>query len=376
MLDQKLDEYAKTGAYPFHMPGHKRVSLRDFDPYSIDITEIPGFDDLHDAHDLIQKLQQGYVDLYGAQNAYISVNGSTLGNLAAIFSATERKDEILITAGCHRSVLHAAELNGLTVHTITPQKARGLDESQPVPELFGAVTPLQVSEGLEQFPHTRLLVITSPSYEGIISDIDEIVKVAHDRGVIVHIDGAHGAHHGLGGLWPHSIIESKADTAVLSLHKTLPAFTGSSVLLRSRGSRIEDSAIDHYLDCFETSSPSYILMYGMAVCLEYLRTGGSKLFEDYGKRLEAFYDETKDLKRVFVCRLKDHDISKIIISSGTEMTGYEIAKILRKRYGIETEMAKEGFCLALSSLMDDKEALDRLALALTEMNKLQDLAGI
>ena len=362
MLDSKLNDYAKNGAYPFHMPGHKRIRLAEFDPYSIDITEIPGFDDLHDAHDVIDELQQGYAALYGAKNAYISVNGSTLGNLAAIFSATERGDEIIIGTGCHRSVLHAAELNGLIVHTVSPEAVWQKDPDT------GIITPQQIAHELDRYPDTRLIVITSPSYEGFVSDIDGIVRAAHERGALVHIDGAHGAHHGLGGIWQKPIIASNADTAVLSLHKTLPAFTGSSVLLRSEGSGISDERINHYLDCFETSSPSYILMYGMAVCLGFIKEGGQKLFDDYAERLKDFYEVTRGLKRISICRADHHDISKIIISGNGHMTGDGIAEILRSRYEIETELSKDGYCLALSSVMDSKKALDKLADALQRMD--------
>ncbi|MCR5098506.1 MAG: aminotransferase class V-fold PLP-dependent enzyme [Lachnospiraceae bacterium] len=368
MLDKKLDRYAVSGAYPFHMPGHKRVSLADFDPYKIDITEIQGFDDLHDAHDVIEELQRGYADLYGAKQVYLSVNGSTLGNLAAIFSATDRGDEIIISGGCHRSVLHAAELNGLTVHTIEPEMVweEGYHDQGRV-GLAGRITGHQVAHMLDRHPAARLLVVTSPGYEGIISDIDDIVSIAHERGVLVHIDGAHGAHHGLGGIWEKPIIASNADTVVLSLHKTLPAFTGSSVLLRSADSGVSDEKIDHYLDCFETSSPSYILMYGMAVCLRYIREKGSSLFEGYAHRLNAFYKDTEDLNGVGVCRFDHHDISKIIISSRGRMSGKELADILRSRYSIETELSGEGYCLALSSVMDSAEAFEKLSKALHDI---------
>ena len=361
MLDKKLLEYGRSGAYPFHMPGHKRVTISDFDPYKIDITEIPGFDDLHDAHGLIDDLQKGYAALYGAQDAYLSVNGSTLGNLAAIFAATDRGDEIIVADGCHRSVLHAAELNGLKVHTITPE---AVEDNNSATALSGRVRAHQVKEALDKYQKTRLVVITHPGYEGVLSEIDEIVEISHERDVTVHIDGAHGAHHGLGGMWEKPIIASKADTAVLSLHKTLPAFTGSSVLLRSSGSRISKESIDHYMDCFETSSPSYILMYGMAVCLSYIKKGGKDLFDDYGKRVKDFYKQTEDLKNICVCRFDHHDMSKIIISGKGKYTGEEIAGMLRRDHNIETELTRDDYCLALSSVMDDQEAFDVLSSAL------------
>ena len=368
MLDKELEKYSKEDIVPFHMPGHKRVSIAHFDPYSIDITEIPGFDDLHDARGVLASLQDEYARLYGASHAFLSVNGSTLGNLAAIFAATERGDEIIAGSNCHRSVAHAAELRGLKVHYIDPVEA-ALCENAPDREEFcdhipGEITVDQVRESIKLHPEARLLVITSPTYEGIVSDIDEIVRIAHDSGVPVHLDGAHGAHHGLGGLWPRSIISSNADTAVLSLHKTLPAFTGSSVLLLSHDSGISKEKLDHYIDCFETSSPSYILMYGMAACLDYLQKGGSRLFDDYAKRLKVFYDDVEDLKKIRVRRFSGQDISKIVISGCGNISGEMLSEKLRMDHGVETERTGETYCLALSSVMDERESFKRLSDAL------------
>ncbi len=372
MLDKKLDEYAKKGYYPFHMPGHKRVSMAEFNPYEIDITEIPGFDDLHDAKGVIEKLQQDYAALYGAENAYLSVNGSTLGNLAAIFAATDRGDEILITADCHKSVINAANLNGLKTNIIGKEEEQS-EAGYATRDVTGGsyrgsfepVTPRQIREAIEHRPNIKLLVITTPTYDGFICDLDEIVKIAHEQNVMVHVDAAHGAHFGLGGIWEKSIISSGADTTVISLHKTLPAFTGSAILLRSYKSKIAVEKLRYYLGCFETSSPSYILMYGMAVCLRYIQNRCH--FDDYAKRLKEFYRSTEDLRGISVGRFEDHDISKIIIKAGSNFTGKEIAGILRDKYLIETEYANDDYCLALSSVMDTKEAFNRLSTALHEI---------
>ena len=360
-LDKELEEYAKKDIYPFHMPGHKRIGIAGFDPYSVDITEIPEFDDLHDAKGIIAKLQQEYANLYKAKEAFLSVNGSTLGNLAAIFVATERGDEIIVGSNCHRSVVHAAELNGLNIHYIEPKEVSY--------HIQGQISPGQVEDALSTYPDTKLVVITSPTYEGIISDIDEIVRIAHRHGAAVHIDGAHGAHHGLGGLWEKPIIASGADTTVLSLHKTLPAFTGSSVILTSSKSRTSKERLEYYIDCFETSSPSYILMYGMAACLSYIKDGGRELFCDYGKRLLSFYDEVSELKKIEVCRFMSHDISKIVIAGRGNISGENLAELLRRDYKIEIERVGESYCLALSSVMDDKDAFGRLSEALKGIDK-------
>ncbi len=371
MLDKKLDEYAKKGYYPFHMPGHKRMAITDFDPYSVDITEIPGFDDLHDAKGVIDRLQQGYATLYGAKNAYLSVNGSTLGNLATIFAATDRGDEIIVQAGCHKSVINAANLNGLKIHTIGESESKTGYATRDVLDgsrrgSYKQITLQQMREAIDLYPHTKLLVITSPTYEGFLCDLDGIVKTAHEHDILVHVDAAHGAHFGLGGIWEKSIISSGADTAVLSLHKTLPAFTGSAIILRSTESGISDEKLRYYLSCFETSSPSYILMYGMAVCIRYIQDRSN--FDDYADRLKAFYNSTNDLSKIAIGQFENHDISKIIIMAGSNKSGKDIAAILRDKYLIETEYANDDYCLALSSVMDTKEAFERLSIALHEMS--------
>ena len=386
MLDKELEKYSLQDIYPFHMPGHKRVSMAEVDPYKIDITEIPGFDDLHSASGIIAELQRGYAELYGAEDAFISVNGSTLGNLAAVFAATKNGEGILVADGCHKSIIHAMELRDLIPHFIEPEIVdtdtrlyengySGSVAQQKLPDTYsgikgvsGCISAVDVEAAISEYPDARLVVVTSPTYEGMISDVDGIVRVAHEHDVAVHIDGAHGAHFGLGGLWDRSLISSGADTVVLSLHKALPAFTGSSVLLRSKDSRISKDAIDYYIDCFETSSPSYILMYGMAVCLRYLQESGPELFVRYGRRLTDFYESVSGLKKISVDTDPKRDKSKIVIRGMGYMTGAEIAETLRRDYRIETELTASDHCLALSSVMDDTMAFDRLADALKRID--------
>ena len=374
MLHDELNNYSNKDVIPFHMPGHKRRGLTSFDPYKIDITEIPGFDDLHRASGLIDELQRGYAKLYGAEDAFLSVNGSTLGNLAAIFAACDRGDEIIIADGCHRSVYHAIELLELKTHVIKPEKTDaetsnytngyGGKLSGEVAGDSGRIGPKDLEEAFIRYPKSRLAVITSPTYEGMVSDIKELVRVAHIHGAAIHIDGAHGAHHGLGGIWPDSIISSGADTAVLSLHKTLPTFTGSAIILRSPGSRIPRESLLHYIDCFETSSPSYILMYGMSYCLSFLKKGGSELFDEYANRLMSFYKSVEDLCHIRVDSDPHRDPSKIVIRGMGYLSGEEIAERLRNDHGIETELSSADHCLALSSVMDEDGDFERLRDAL------------
>ena len=120
MLDKKLLEYSKTDMYPFHMPGHKRIMIEDYNPYQIDITEIEGFDNLHNASEILKSSQQRAADLYGSKQAYYLINGSTCGILAAISASTQKGDKILVARNCHKAVYNAIFLRELSPIYIFP----------------------------------------------------------------------------------------------------------------------------------------------------------------------------------------------------------------------------------------------------------------
>lgn len=162
MLEQKLNELEQSDIYPFHMPGHKRAFLPFANPYAIDITEIEGFDNLHHATGILQEAQQKAADLYGAKTYYL-VNGSTCGLLAAISAAVPRGGKILVARNCHKAVYHAMYLRQLIPVYLYPEDtACGIQ---------GQVTPQMVRKQLEQTPDIRAVVITSPTYDGVVSDI-------------------------------------------------------------------------------------------------------------------------------------------------------------------------------------------------------------
>ena len=184
-LDQKLKEYHNTDVYPFHMPGHKRRELEFENPYGIDITEIDGFDNLHHATGILKEAQKRARELYGAKRSYYLINGS----LTAVCAATRKRDKILVARNCHKAVYHATFLNELWVEYVYPDILEN--------GIQGQITPEQVEKSFEQHPDISAVVITSPTYEGIVSDVASIAKVAHAHGVPLIVDEAHGAHFGL-----------------------------------------------------------------------------------------------------------------------------------------------------------------------------------
>ena len=357
MLHDKLEEYSREDIYPFHMPGHKRKGPS---PNDIDITEIEGFDDLHDPEGIIKDLEKDLAKIYGVKHAHVLVNGSTAGNLVAIHSALNRHEELLMARNCHKSVYHSSYLRGAKNHYLYPEETNGSG---------GRISPESVEKELTEHPGIKAVIISSPTYEGTVSDTKEIARICHERDVSFLIDSAHGAHLGFDPYFPESEAVSGADAVIMSLHKTLPALTQTAVLLLPEGSRLINRDVRIYLDIFQTSSPSYVLMSSVSRTTGFLKKHGKEAFERYAKDLKEFYREAEELKKIEVLSPgRDRDPSKILINAEKMgLSGPEAAAILREKYRIETEMATTHHVLAMSTVADEKKDLDRLLDALKKM---------
>lgn len=366
MLYDKLKKYSKSGVYPFHMPGHKRnTALSDGTmPYEIDLTEIDGFDNLHNAEGCILEVQNLAEKLYNVKKAFLLVNGATGGILSAVRAMTNRGDKVLVARNSHKSVYNALEICGLTPKYIVPK----------VDKEFGincSITPSQAEKAIRENPDAKLLIITSPTYEGVVSDIKEICRIAHLHNVMVLVDEAHGAHFPFSKSFPSEAVASGADAAVASLHKTLPSLTQTALLLTSNESLINSLAEN--LAIFETSSPSYIFMSAIEKCLEFCENASA--FDEYIKRLNSFNEKCKSLKKIKVLcygndevknhRFFDFDISKITVSvRGLDINGTQLAEILRNDFKIEPEMVCSDYVLLISTVCDTDEGFARLINAL------------
>lgn len=366
MLYDKLKKYSKSGVYPFHMPGHKRNPMLcdGIMPYEIDLTEIDGFDNLHNAEGCILEVQNLAERLYNVKKAFLLVNGATGGILSAVRAMTNRGDKVLVARNSHKSVYNALEICGLEPEYIVP----AVDDEF---EINCSITPLQVEKAIVENPNTKLLIITSPTYEGAVSDIKEISRIAHLHNVSVLVDEAHGAHFPFSKSFPSEAVASGADAAVASLHKTLPSLTQTALLLTSNESLINSLAEN--LAIFETSSPSYIFMSAIEKCLEFCENASA--FDEYIKRLNSFNEKCKSLKKIKVLcygndevknhRFFDFDISKITVSvKGLNINGVQLADKLRNDFKIEPEMVCSDYVLLISTVCDTDEGFARLINAL------------
>ena len=455
MLYEDLSGYLNQNIYPMHMPGNKRrLSPYPGCPVHLDFTEVPGTDDLHHAKGILRDSMERAAQLFGADRTFYIVNGSTCGNLVSVFSTVPENGEMIVARNCHRSVFHALELRNITAHWLWPETISGSDfhsadastsrseemaghsgdsckdKSVSVGNLrttsdeklfptvkagnnvssliLGSISPEGVCKTLEKYPNSSAVLITSPTYEGIISDIRSISEICHTHGVPLIVDEAHGAHLGLfrPDVFPDSALHLGADLVVQSPHKTLFSLTQTSFLHigygcctdNSRSLRAEESnfknihnksaysdrietleggklpvchnklidvhAVEHWIDVFETSSPSYPLVLSLAGCADMLSKNGQEIFDRWAETIHRF---DKTMEKLEHLRVLGHgkettinhsffayDPSKIpILTDGTGLTGSDLAEILRQKYHFELEMTCGTLALAMTGPGDD-----------------------
>ena len=386
---ERLIEYTESDAYPFHMPGHKRQEIpdgmqRDFsDPYGIDITEIDGFDNLHHAEGILKDAMDEAAAVYGADRSWYLVNGSTCGILSAVFAVTENGGRILTARNCHKAVYHAIYLNRLRAEYLYPEEIVEFG-------INGGIRAEDVRKALEKdamrcagkCTKIQAVLITSPTYEGVVSDIRAIADVAHEYGIPLIVDEAHGAHLEYADRchsFPKSALECGADIVIQSLHKTLPCFTQTAIL-HIKGDRVDQDRVARYLSMFQTSSPSYLFMAGIQRCIRYMDSTGRDGMIRYEERLKWFMEQMKGLQVLEVLTrdicgkyraVAGWDPSKIVVSTmrAKDFHGEELAEMLRKNYHLEMEMTAPEYVIAMTSVLDTDEGFERLTKALLEIDE-------
>ena len=386
---ERLIEYTGSDAYPFHMPGHKRQEIPDGipggfpNPYGIDITEIDGFDNLHHAEGILKDAMDEAATIYGADRSWFLVNGSTCGILSAVCGVTQNGGKLLTARNCHKAVYHAIYLNRLRAEYLYPEEIVEFG-------INGGIRAEDVRKALEKdamrcagkCTKIQAVLITSPTYEGVVSDIRAIADVAHEYGIPLIVDEAHGAHLEYADRchsFPKSALECGADIVIQSLHKTLPCFTQTAIL-HIKGDRVDQDRVARYLSMFQTSSPSYLFMAGIQRCIRYMDSTGRDGMIRYEERLKWFMEQMKGLQVLEVLTrdicgkyraVAGWDPSKIVVSTmrAKDFHGEELAEMLRKNYHLEMEMTAPEYVIAMTSVLDTDEGFERLTKALLEIDE-------
>ena len=353
------------------MPGHKRnlESTPLKGAFRCDITEIDDFDNLHNAEGIILEAEKRAAELFGAEKSFFLVNGSTSGVLSAISAAVSENGTVLAARGSHRSFYNAAYLRHLDIEYL-PVKM--------IPEfgIFDGYSGENVEEALEKSEKKiEAVFITTPTYEGICSDVKAISEVCHKRGIPLIVDAAHGAHFGLAKDIPDSAVHQGADIVINSLHKTLPAMTQTAII-HIQGSLVDASRLKRFLSIYQSSSPSYVLMSSIDLCIKEMRERGDEFAGNLLRYRAMIQDAASDLKKIAIPGKEIiQDPAKVLISTeNCYMTGQQLYVILREEYSLQLEMAGESYALAIITGWDTEEGIKRLITALKEIDRGLDKA--
>lgn len=363
-LFEKLSAYGAADYYPYHMPGHKRRLKTDTmrELAQIDITEIDGFDNLHDAQGILKRIQEEAAAAYGAEESFFLVNGSTAGILSAISTAVSPGGKILMVRGAHKSAYHAAYLRDLQIAYLWPG----------VHPLFGCNLPAtakEVEEALQQTPDVQAVFIVSPTYEGLAADVKSIAEAAHKRNIPLIVDEAHGAHLGFDGRWPESSVKQGADLVIQSLHKTLPAPTQTAIL-HVNGKLVDRCRLRRFLGIYQTSSPSYIFMAAMEDAIATTSANREKLFGDFWEYWKGMTESLSACRNLIFLKEENSDPGKLAVMDKTGfLDGEQLYEMLLHKYHLQPEMAAGRYVLAMFTIGDTKEGYERLTKALLEIDE-------
>ena len=373
------------------MPGHKRKALGDVEQNSqidavldavqaIDVTELPDTDDLHRPTGMIGQSLKELARVYETLASFYLVNGATCGILAGITACAKLsgKKHILVARNCHSSVYNAVQLLELTPVYLDPCFT---PEGQP--HFYGGITMHDVKDLLEGLPREVrgdlcCAVLTSPTYEGIISDIQRIANVVHGFHIPLLVDEAHGAHLPFAGKEaPVSSLYLGADITVQSLHKTMPAPTQTALLHVQSEALVEP--VQKYVSVYMTSSPSYPMMLSMerAVALaDENRADFSTFYENIAglrERVRALNSiRLYDAADAVDAGAYDYDASRLVIcaetAGKTRIPGSALLSLLQSEK-IECEMAGPDYVVLIATVCDGAEDMRKLYSVLEDLDK-------
>ena len=371
-LEKYFQHYNEKNLLPLHMPGHQRkTEMGTTLPYAYDYTEVEELDNLHAPEGVLREAMNRTAAYYGCSDCFYLVNGSSSGLQAGIFALLEEGDEVVVARNCHRSVFYALSLRKAKIHFLLPEFWEDFS-------CFGSVSLKEVERLLREFPKSKALIFTSPSYEGVVSDVEVIARLCHENGLSLLVDEAHGAHFSSkkGASFPESAIALGADLVVQSPHKTLCSLTQSAWIL-GNGERYSREKLSFYLSVFQTTSPSYPLMLSLEKATTLLEREGEALFSHWKKVMKSFREQARTLSYFSFLWEKEEacfamDCSKIFLRSigiPELRLGRDLARLLREDYGIESEMhSGENLLLMTGPFISDEE-LERLFFALKDIER-------
>ncbi|MDR1695263.1 MAG: aminotransferase class I/II-fold pyridoxal phosphate-dependent enzyme [Endomicrobium sp.] len=377
-LFDTLMAHAKRDVVSFHCPGHKNgrsidKELKDYtgeETYKFDVTVFDEVDSLHDPVGPIKKAQELMAEAYGVRNSFFLVNGTSVGNIAMFLAACDPGDSIIVSRSSHKSIMAGVVLSGVWPIWIQPKIDQNLDI------IFNS-TYEQIKDALDRYPEAKAVFVTSPTYNGITTELSKIVDLCHRRGKIVLVDEAHGPHLIFNEQFPESAVDAGADLCVQSTHKILSAISQGSVL--HFNSKIVDiNRVKKVVSMLQTTSPNYLTLASIDLARRQAVLKGGEMFDgvikaaQWGRTyINSNISSMKCFTRKEIQKLGfDLDVTKLTVNvTKTGLSGYEIESILAKEYNIQLDYADIFNLVAIMGIGSDKSDVEAFVSALSEINK-------
>ena len=359
---------------PFDVPGHKRgkgnpelVQFFGEKTMSIDVNSMKMLDFLGHPVSVIKEAEEIAADAFGAAQAFLMVSGTSNSVIAMIMASCKKGDKILMPRNVHKSALSALVLSGAIPVYIDP----GIDGNLGI-SLGMRLADIQ--RAMDENPDAAAIFLNNPTYYGICSNLPAIVKMAHEKGIAVLVDEAHGTHFSFGRGLPVSAISVGADMSAVSMHKSGGSLTQSSFLLL--GNAPNPHHVRQIINLTQTTSASYLLMVSLDISRKNLALNGVEIFEKVGEMANYARDEINNIGGYYAYSKEiidgdaifDFDYTKLSVNTlKTGMAGREVYDILRDEYDIQIEMGDIGNFLAYVSIGDRPKDIERICSALSEI---------
>lgn len=365
-----LEKYINSKTVRFHMPGHKGGRILQPDilrllgrrTFRADVTNIPDMDDLHQPHGAIQAAQRLAAKVFGAENTYFLVNGSSCGLQALVMAACNPGDKILVPRNIHRSILGGIILSGAIPVFFIPE----YDREYGIPL---GTAPETIRDHLDRQPDIRAVMMVNPTYHGVISDIAAVAAAVHERGIPLLVDEAHGPHLGFHERLPANALQYGADAAVHGTHKILAALTQGS-MLHIQGNLVDRQKLETALRMLQSTSTSYLLLSSLDAARAQIESRGRKLIDkavglaDYARKklteIEGVATLSADRPGIF--RLDPTKVTILVRKLG--VPGFWLEERLKQGYNIQVEMSELYSLLLLISFANTRGDIDKFAAAL------------
>lgn len=373
---EALNRMKSERIVPFDVPGHKHgkanPELTQFlgeKCMSVDVNSMKPLDNLCHPTSVIREAQELAAEAFSAENAFFMVGGTTSAVQTMILASCKEDDKIILPRNVHRSAINALILSGATPVYVNPDSNQRL----------GIALGMRVEDvkcAIEENPDAKAVLVNNPTYYGICSNIKEIVKLAHEHGMLLLADEAHGTHFYFDDELPVSAMEAGADFASVSMHKSGGSLTQSSILLTGR--KVNPDYVRQIINLTQTTSGSYLLLSSLDMSRKNLALNGKEIFEKVRSLAKYARSEINKIGDYYAyCKeiidgdsVYDFDVTKLSVNTfDVGLAGIEVYDLLRDEYDIQIEFGDIGNILAYISVGDREREIERLVGALSEIRR-------